>query len=83
MIRNVPWVGRGGSRRYVKVLSTVATGKTVPTARPELTTRARVRSNALSLDRELALRPWELKTLILKHAGRGNTEIRKTASIET
>ena len=46
-------------------------------------TTASLRSDALGLDRQIQLRPWELKTLIVRHPSGGNAEIRETSSIET
>jgi hypothetical protein len=31
----------------------------------------------------VALRPWELKTLVIRRAAGGNAEVRETTSMET
>ena len=51
--------------------------------RSGVATTARVVSSALGLDREISLRQWELKTVLVKRARGGSTEVRETTSIET
>jgi len=50
--------------------------------RSGVATKAMIRSSALGLDREVALRPWELKTLIVKRQPGGRAEVRESNSIE-
>lgn len=45
--------------------------------------KASLRSAALGLDRQVALRPWELKTLIVKRQAKGKAEVRESTSLET
>ena len=42
-----------------------------------------IRSAALGLDREVALGPWELKTLIVNRNAAGRADVREGSSIET
>jgi alpha-mannosidase len=51
--------------------------------RSGIATKASLKSSALSLEREVALRPWELKTLVIQRASAGPAEVRETSSIET
>jgi alpha-mannosidase len=44
---------------------------------------ATIKSAALGLDREVALRPWELKTLIVKRQAGGRAEVKESNSIES
>lgn len=46
-------------------------------------TRASLKSSALGLNHEVALRPWELKTLVIKRAPGEPAQVRETSSIET
>ena len=46
-------------------------------------TTALLRSNALGLDQRVLLRPWELKTLIVKRHSNGRAEVRESSSLET
>jgi len=41
-----------------------------------------IRSAALGFDHNVALRPWEIKTLIVKRQSNRRAEVRETSSIE-
>jgi alpha-mannosidase len=45
-------------------------------------TTASLRSSPLGLDQQVTLRPWELKTLIVKRRAGGLAEVRESSSIE-
>ncbi len=48
-----------------------------------IATQAALRSNPLGLDQQVALRPWELKTVIVERHEGSKTELREITSIET
>ena len=45
-------------------------------------TTASLKSDALGLDRQVPLRPWELKTVLITSGTGGRAEVRETSSIE-
>ena len=51
--------------------------------RSGVATSASLKSGTSGLNREVALRPWELKTLIVKQQPGGRAEVRESNSIET
>jgi alpha-mannosidase len=46
-------------------------------------TTAIIRSAAMALEHQVALRPWELKTVIVKYSAGGKAEVRESTSLET
>jgi len=51
--------------------------------RSGIATTASLKSSALGLDQKVALRPWELKTVVVTRKAGGSPEVRETSSIET
>lgn len=45
-------------------------------------TTALVKSEALGVDREVSLRPWELKTVVITRGSGGNALVQETSSME-
>jgi alpha-mannosidase len=51
--------------------------------RSGVATKAAFRSSVLGLDQQIALQPWELKTVIVERHPGGKSELREVTSIET